>query len=103
MHNEIKLPNSPYIDTQLGLKYLNGNRKLYSKVLNSFFTRYKDLEISTLTENELKNTMHTIKGLSATLGMKELSTLAETLNESITEELLLKFSKTLKLIMYDLR
>ncbi|CAA6819734.1 MAG: SENSORY TRANSDUCTION HISTIDINE KINASE [uncultured Sulfurovum sp.] len=102
MDDTIELPNSEYIDTNLGLKYLNGNKALYLKVLNSFLTRYQNLDITLLNENEVKSTMHTIKGLSSTLGMEQLSTIAKALHDTQTEELTIKFSATLKLIMTDL-
>lgn len=97
-----ELPTSDYIDIDLGLKYLNGNKQLYLKVLNSFLTRYKDLNLKELTEDELKSTLHTLKGLSATLGMVELSTLAKSLHEKYETSLLSKFTEVLKMIIQDL-
>ncbi len=102
MDNEISLPNSQYIDIDLGLKYLNGNKKLYLKILTSFFTRYKDFDIYQIEENEFKNEMHSLKGLSSTLGMESLSELTKILHTKSTEDLLMKFSETLKLIIKDL-
>lgn len=103
MNQEIVLPNSQYIDTNLGLKYLNGNKKLYLKILNSFLVRYKDFDIKSLKDNEFKNEMHTLKGLSSTLGMESLSSLAQTLHTKRTKELLIDFSETLTVIITDLR
>jgi len=51
MDEEIQLPNSSYIDTNLGLKYLNANKKLYLKILNSFLTRYENFDINNIEEN----------------------------------------------------
>jgi len=102
MDEEISLPNSAYINIDLGLKYLNGNKKLYRKILNSFATRYKYFNIKNIEEDKFKNEMHTIKGLSSTLGMESLSNLAKNLYDRQSEELLLDFSKTLKCIIVDL-
>ena len=102
MDKEILLPHSQYIDISLGLKYLNGNKKLYLKILNSFLTRYKNFNINSIKKNELKNEMHTLKGLSSTLGMESLTDLVKELYSEQTEELLLDFSKTLQCIISDL-
>jgi PleD family two-component response regulator len=102
MDNEILLPNSKYINTNLGLKYLNANKKLYLKVLNSFLERYENFDINNIKKDELRNEMHTLKGLSSTLGMESLSNLAKTLEDEKTKELLFKFSETLTIIIADL-
>ncbi len=68
---EIKLPNTPYIDTTLGLKYCNNNRKLYFKVLNNFVKRYQYINLNEVEDR--KKTIHSLKGITATLGMTSLS------------------------------
>lgn len=102
MDDDIVLPNSKYIDINLGLKYLNGNKKLYLKILNSFLTRYKNFNIYKIKEDAFKNEMHSLKGLSSTLGMESLSNLAKNLHKEQTEELFFDFTKTLECIIYDL-
>jgi len=101
--SDLKLPSSPYINTDIGLKYLNNNKKLYHKVLNNFLLRYETLDIEILNEEEFKSTMHTLKGLSATLGMESLTDLAQTLYTSQCEEKCNEFSLLLKLIIADLK
>ncbi|SFV64175.1 SENSORY TRANSDUCTION HISTIDINE KINASE [hydrothermal vent metagenome] len=103
MSSEINLPSFQHIDTTLGLKYLNGNRKLYLKILNNFLDRYQNLKIEDLNSKNLKDTMHTIKGLSSTLGMVYLSSLAKIIHETSNREKLFEFSKTLALIIDELQ
>ena len=67
---EVKLPNTPYIDTALGLKYCNNNRTLYFKILNNFVKRYQNLNL--LEVEDRKRTIHSLKGITATLGMTSL-------------------------------
>ena len=67
----ITLPNTPYIDTNLGLKHCNNNYSLYFKVLNSFVKRYKDINLNEVKDR--KRTIHSLKGITATLGMTSLS------------------------------
>ena len=102
MSEKISLPNSKYINIDLGLKYLNGNKKLYLKVLHSFLTRYQDFDINSIEEDKFKNEMHTLKGLTSTLGMEALSNLAKNLHHKKEEKLQIEFSKTLKCIISDL-
>ncbi len=98
----IKLPYFQHIDTNIGLKYLNNNKKLYMKILNNFLNRYKDLKIDTLNSSELKDIIHSIKGLSSTLGMTHLSHLATTIHNNKVNKLL-EFSKELSLVINELQ
>ena len=70
------LPNTPYIDTDLGLKYCNNNYSLYIKILNNFVKRYQHLNLNEVEDR--KRTIHSLKGITATLGMT-------TLTEHLTE------------------
>jgi len=105
MNNKKEPLKFKYIDTQLGLEYLNGNIDLYYKILKNFINRYKDLQIEILDRDKLKNTIHTIKGLSATLGMIELSELATLLNREkiYKKDKLDEFSMKLALIIEELQ
>ena len=102
MDREPFLPKSEYINTTTGLKYLNNNKELYLKILNRFLTRYKDFDIKSIEKDNFKNEMHTLKGLSSTLGMEQLSNLAKKLYDEQNEELVDDFSKTLESTIIDL-
>jgi HPt (histidine-containing phosphotransfer) domain-containing protein len=97
------IPYFQYIDTNIGLRYLNNNRELYLKILNNFLNRYKDLKIEILEDGELKDTIHSIKGLSSTLGMTRLSQLATSIHETKNMEKLDNFSKILSLTINELK
>jgi len=60
MRKNNSLPNSKYIDTTIGLKYLNNNEELYLKILNRFLTRYRDFDIKSIKEDDFKSEMHTL-------------------------------------------
>ncbi|CAA6809452.1 MAG: SENSORY TRANSDUCTION HISTIDINE KINASE [uncultured Sulfurovum sp.] len=102
MPYQTALPNSKYINTNLGLKYLNGNKKLYNKVLKSFLIRYQFLELDKLNNEKFTSTIHTIKGLSLTLGMEKLSLLSTQLHQKKNEQSLKEFSEVLSIIISDL-
>jgi len=99
MQNQQLLPDSKYIDTNAGLKYLNNNRELYLKILNRFLTRYREFDIKNIKEDNFKNEMHTLKGLSSTLGMEHLTDLTKKLYDEQNEELLNDFTETLNSII----
>jgi len=103
MNNDTDLPYFQYIDTKLGLKYLNDNKKLYLKILNNFLERYRNLKISNLNNEEFKDTIHTIKGLSSTLGMVYLSNIAKIIHETSNREKIFEFSKSLTLVINELQ
>jgi len=103
MSRDIKLPYFEYIDTTVGLRYLNNNRVLYLKILNNFLSRYKDLKVCELEDIELKNTIHSIKGLASTLGMVSLSNLATLLHTQLDRENLCEFIKALTLVIDELQ
>lgn len=78
-----KLPESlPSIDLQDGLERCQGNQKLYLKLLGDFIRNYgaSAAQMKTMLEtgdlDSLAKLAHTLKGLSANLGAKTLSTQA---------------------------
>jgi CheY-like chemotaxis protein len=101
--DNIKLPYFQYIDTTIGLKYLNNDKKLYLKILNNFLNRYRDLKLDTLNSNEIKDIIHSIKGLASTLGMTNLSHLATLIHNKNRMDILSKFSQELSLVIEELR
>lgn len=98
-----KLLNSNNINTTLGLKYLNHNETLYLKILNNFLRRYETLNVVLLDPIELRSTMHTFKGISASLGMEGLTLLAHELHECPSERAMVEFSYLLKDTIQELK
>lgn len=90
---EIKLPNTPYIDTALGLRYCNNNHHLYFKVLKNFVKRYQNLNLVEVKDR--KRTIHTLKGITATLGMTSLSKQLIELEKSFNSTLANHFQQEL--------
>jgi len=102
-NQEITLPSFVHIDTLIGLKYLNGNKSLYLKILNNFLIRYQHLNPSDYTTKELKDIIHAIKGLSATLGMTTLAQISSDLNNcDHKDEKILEFFNSLDEVIQDL-
>ncbi|NPA61862.1 MAG: Hpt domain-containing protein [Epsilonproteobacteria bacterium] len=101
--NDVTLPCFKYIDTDIGLKYLNNNRELYLKILRNFLNRYSDLDLKLLEDGELKDAIHSIKGLSSTLGMVTLSRVATTIHDTKDMGMLPEFRDILSLTIDELR
>ena len=100
MNQEYMLPNFKHINTEIGLKFLNSNKTLYLKILNSFLDRYEHLDIDTLNSDELKDVIHAIKGLSGTLGMERLNRLSMT---TLTKESIVELKESLSLVIGELQ
>jgi len=98
MHNApqtIKFPNTTSIDIALGLKHCNNNHPLYFKVLNNFVKRYQSINLNEIPAEDLSRTLHSLKGLSATLGMTTLSQIIYELEISFDKIKINSFSQEL--------
>jgi len=100
---QIEIPKFESIDTELGLFHLAGNKKLYLKILRDFYTNYKNLNLETLDEDEYKRILHTIKGLSANIGAKDLHKITTELEKSKEEVLLVDFYEALRRVLNELK
>ncbi|MEA2028110.1 MAG: response regulator, partial [Campylobacterota bacterium] len=66
------IPTLEHIDTDQGLNYLVGNTKLYLKLLHNFLNDHRDFNIQDLNQTMLERKLHTLKGLSASIGAVSL-------------------------------
>jgi signal transduction histidine kinase/DNA-binding response OmpR family regulator len=76
---QIEIPQFRTINRERGLQTLAGNRKLYIKILKDFVSDYDNFSLYSFEERDVSRRLHSLKGLSASIG-------AETLH-LITEEL----------------
>ncbi len=91
------------INTNLGLSLMNKNQKLYLKILNNFYTEYKDMKLEKLCVEEFQRITHTLKGLSANIGATDLSQIATELDKSQNKDLLPKFYKEFNAVLGELK
>ena len=83
------LPRLEGVDVKAGLVSVNGDWKLYTKLLHSAYTRHRNIVEDIRTELERGNLSiaqrlaHTIKGVSGTLGAKVLSEISSQLESAI--------------------
>jgi len=100
---KLKLLNSPSIDTITGLKYFNNNSSLYIKILTRFIERNETLNLNHLTEEELSNTLHTLKGLTSTLGMLPLTSIIQEIEKKSDKILINDFTQELSEIISSIK
>ena len=93
---KIKLIHSSLINTNVGLNYFNNNKSLYLKILLSFTQRYENLNLKNLNSEELERTLHTIKGLTLTLGMTPIAHCIQELETGVDEIHLKLFHQLIK-------
>ena len=100
---EMIIPDFIHIDSIIGLKHLSGNKKLYLKILNTFYTDYNNLELEKLQLEELIRVTHTIKGLSASIGAMDLSEIAKEIEKTQNQNLFPKFYEKLHMVCDELQ
>ncbi len=100
--SNLSLPEFKTIDKDTGLKFLNGSIKLYQKVLREFYEKFSNVKLEELDKESLQRTAHTIKGLSASIGAKELSNIAKEIELSGDESLFERFYQELKKVIDDI-
>ncbi len=99
--------NGLHIDKKEGVLRVGGNPELYMKILGDFARNYKAVP-STIKEtinNDLelsKRTIHTIKGLSGTIGAGKLEGIAKFLENDIGGDLLEEFCEELQCVIDEI-
>ncbi|MDF1876523.1 response regulator [Sulfurimonas sp. SAG-AH-194-L11] len=90
------IPDFKHIDVKIGLHNLAENRELYLEILKDFFLQYKNFDINSFSKKEKKLHIHTLKGLSASLGATQLNILIRKYEDSDDETILLDLIKELQ-------
>lgn len=90
------------LDTKKAIGYIGGNEKLYSKILNSFYIKYKDFTFKGLDDNEINISAHSIKSISANLGADKLSTISKDIEKTLNKELFENFYEELNGVIKEI-
>ena len=99
---DIELPYFTYIDVNIGLDYLGGDKTLYIEILGHFVARYKNFNIDNLDSFEFKRATHTLKGLSQNIGALSLHIITKELDNTQDRTLLGEFYYKLELVVDEL-
>ncbi len=100
---KIQALDSRAINTTLGLQYFNNNHTLYLKILKSFRERHEGLNLNNLDTEELRNTLHTLKGLTGTLGMEPLTKIIQQIEKTINKSLIKVFEQELTTVIREIK
>ena len=90
------------IDVRIGLLHMGNNQELYIKVLKSFYTDYKNINLDDLKDDEIVIFAHTLKGLSLNIGAKELANAAVELESSSNRICFQKIKEELSKVIDEL-
>ena len=97
---QIVLPTFINIDVEKGLYNLSGNKKLYMKIMSSFYDDYHDIKLNELDDDKFKIVIHTLKALSSNIGAQELflaiKELEDTKNSSLITNAQIELNKVIQ-------
>jgi len=91
------------IDTQIGLSHMLDNEKLYLKILNDFVIKYENITLENLKDEEFTRAIHTLKGLSATIGANKINQIAKDIETTKDKTLLPKLYEELNKVITELK
>ncbi len=96
-----ELPEFETFDKEYALNLVMGKKSAFMQILKGI-KQFKDIEFSTLGDEEFKRTMHTVKGLSASLGASSLNELSEEMEQSLNRDMLPRFKEELYRIIDEI-
>ena len=99
----LQIPEFKTIDTSTGLVHMGNNQKLYRKILNDFYTTYKDFTLDGLDEEERSRAIHTLKGLSANIGAKNLYKILQELEKKKSDALVFELYTELRSVIEEIQ
>lgn len=83
----IDIPEFANINTEVGLNHLGDNKSLYIEILKDFYKQYKEFTLDGLEDAEIKMQIHTLKGLSASIGAETLNDISKRIDVSLDKNL----------------
>jgi PAS domain S-box-containing protein len=97
-------PDRPgtHVDVARGLRHMGGNQALYRKVVSGFVDSYADAALDP-DASDARRVVHTIKGLSASIGATRLHRCAVAFEESWAEEDLTSLRRELEEVIAEIR
>ncbi len=98
----IDIPTFQNIDVSIGLELLMDNEELYLKLLSDFLDSYKSFDFNSIDEEEFYRVVHTIKGVSASLGATNLHRVSAALNKENNVDNFKVFQYELNLVLNEL-
>jgi len=91
------------IDMQIGMKYSGNNRDLYIKMVDRFYSGYKDLDMSSMPQDEFHRAIHNLKTISMSIGAIKLHAIAKEIDINGTKDKLSELDAEIKLVLDDIK
>lgn len=98
---EDTLPEFKTFDKKYGLKLVLGIQSAYIKILEGI-AKYKDSNFEDMNNEDLKRAMHSLKGLTGSLGALQISRLAKDIEETLDRKLLIIFKEKLHEVIEEI-
>ncbi|MEA2098699.1 MAG: response regulator [Campylobacterota bacterium] len=99
--DDYELPDLEYIDKDYGLKLIQGNQKIYIKILIGLLD-YKNIKFEELDDEEFARKIHTIKSVSANAGALPLNEIIKEIDTTHNKMLLPKFYAELQNVVEEI-
>ncbi len=96
-----ELPEFESFDKEYALKLVMGKKSAFMQILKGI-KQFKDMKFSSLEDEEFQRTMHTVKGLSASLGAFRLKELSKEIEQSLDRSILPQFTEELYRIIGEI-
>lgn len=101
------LSTATHINATVGIAYMLDNPEMYEEMIRKYFERYQDFEERSREGfgrggDEFRNLIHSFKGLSATIGAKELSARALKLEKEPCVENLESMLEEFRIVMSEI-
>ncbi len=96
------IPTFNAIDVEIGLQFMANDRELYLEILRVFRKNYEHFELDTLDGEAFELAIHTIQGVSQTIGAMELYSISKEIDKNQDKTLIPRFNKVLKSVINEL-
>lgn len=100
--DEENIPDLKYLNIKKVVPSTLSNFNLYKCITLRFYEQYKNLKLN-LKSEDFKEKIHTLKGLTGTIGAEELYKIVIELENNQSEELLNSFYKILELVCEEIK
>ena len=97
------LKNFKSLDIKQGLDRVDGNEKLYWKILKDFYIEYSNYEFIFSQTKEFERVLHTLKGVSGNIGAVHLHMRINRLENEYCEKNFALFLQELNIVLHELK
>jgi len=90
------------IDMQVGMRYSGNNQKLYIKMVDRFYKSYKDIDLSSMSQDDFQRAIHNLKTISMSIGAIKLHEIAKDIDMDGDRDKLPVLDREIRLVLEDI-